>query len=248
MHTHFLSEDDTAGDIRAYVQNAVREALPDGEQWIRDDVLAQVLSKAGGSFLWVKLALETLHDNWHTQDDIHKALTEMPKGMKHLYTRMVEKIETQSPRLQLMAKRILTWTTCCWRPLGIAELQKALEPEFSGFVRLQETVVQICGNFVSVDDNKVSLIHMTARQFLLSSRDTAPAFINSELGHEHIAIACLKHLSNEKWKRIFKSFESFTATATGTAPKRNRLLLAEKGNPFLGYSVCHYAYHVRSRP
>lgn len=242
--TSFLSEDDTKGDIRAYVGNAVREALPDDEQDTQEDIIEQVLSKAGGSFLWVKLALETLHDNWHTQEDIRKVLTEMPMGMEHLYIRMLEKIETQSPRLQLMAKRILTWTACCWRPLGIAELQAALEPEFSGFVRLQETIVQICGNFVSVDNDKVSLIHTTARQFLLSGRDGAPAFIDSGYGHEHIAIVCLKYLSDEKWKRIFKTVETSTITATGTAPKKNRLLLAEKGNPFLGYSVCYYAYHV----
>ena len=244
VSTCYLSEDDTCGDIRAYVRKAVREALPDDEQQIQDDIIEQFLSKAGGSFLWIKLALETLHDNWHTQDDIRKVLTELPKGMENLYTRMLEKIETQSPRLQLMAKRILTWTACCWRPLGIAELQTALEPEFSGFVKLQETIVQICGNFISVDNDKVSLIHMTARQFLLSGRDGAPAFIDSGQGHEHIAMVCLKYLSDEKWKRIFKNVETSTITGTGEAPKKNRLLLAEKGNPFLGYSVCYYAYHV----
>ncbi len=244
IHTCFLSEDDTGSDIRAYVSNAVCEALPDDDQNIRKDIIEQVLSNAGGSFLWVKLALETLRDNWHTQDDIREVLTEMPKGMEHLYIRMLEKIESQSPRLQLMAKRILTWTACCWRPLSVAELQAALEPEFSGFVRLQETIVQICGNFISVDNDKVSLIHMTARQFLLSDRLGAPAFIDSGQGHEHIAIVCLKHLSDEKWKRIFKTVEISTTTATGTAPKTNRLLLAEKGSPFLGYSVCYYAFHV----
>lgn len=244
IRTCFLSEDDTGGDIRAYVRYAVREALPDDEQQIRDDIIEQVLSKAEGSFLWVKLALETLQDNWHTQDDIRKVLTEMPKGMEHLYTRMLDKIESQSPRLQLMAKRILTWTACCWRPLGITELQLALEPEFSGFVRLQDTIIQTCGNFVSVDNDKVSLIHMTARQFLLNGRDGTPAFIDPGNGHEHIATVCLKHLCDGKWKRVFKTIETSNTTATGNVSKRNRLLLAEKGNPFLGYSVCYYAYHV----
>ena len=246
ISTYFLSEEDTRGDIRAYVRNAVREALPDDEEQIRDDVIEQCLSKAGGSFLWVKLALETLHDHWHTQDDIRKVLTEMPKGMEHLYTRMVERIEAQSDRLQLMAKRILTWTACSWRPLSIAELQRALEPEFSGFVRLQETIVLICGNFISVDNDKISLIHMTARQFLLNDRDGAPAFVDPRSGHEHIATVCLKHLSDDKWKRVFKSVETSSSTAfgKGASPKKNRLLLAERGNPFLGYSVCYYAYHV----
>ena len=244
IYTHFLSEDDTIHDIEAYVRNSVREALPDNEKQTGEDVIRQVLSKAGGSFLWVKLALETLQDNWHTQDDIRKALTEMPKGMEHLYIRMLEKLMSQSPRLQLMAKRILTWTACSWRPLSISELQTALEPEFSGFVRLQETAVQVCANFISVDDDKVSLIHMTARQFLTSSRDGASPFIDSGQGHEHIAIVCLKHLSDEKWRRLFKTLETHTSTATWRNPKRNRLLLAERENPLLGYSVCYYAYHV----
>lgn len=244
INTCFLSEDDTSDDIRAYVSHTVSSALPNDEQEIRDEIIEQFLSKAGGSFLWVKLALEILHDNWHTQDDIQKVLTEMPRGMEHLYMRMLEKIETQSPRLELMAKRILTWVTCSWRPLAIAELQTALEPEFSGFVRLEETIIQICGNFVSVDNDKVSLIHTTARQFLLTARDDNPAFIESGAAHEHIAIVCLKHLSNEKWKRTFKDIETATSTATKSSTLKNRLLLAETGNPFLGYSVCYYAYHI----
>ena len=244
INTCFMSEDDTVGDIRAYVRNVVYDVLPDDEQEIRENIIEQVLDKAGGSFLWVKLALDKLHDNWHTHDNIRKVLTEMPKGMEYLYDRMLEKIETQSPQLRLMAKRILTWAACCWRPLRIAELQTALEPEFSGFVRLQKTIVQICGNFISVDNDKVSLIHMTARQFLLNGRNGAPAFIDPGHGHEHIAMACLKHLSDEKWKRIFKTVENSSLTVTGRAPKTNQLLLAEKGNPFLGYSVRYYAYHV----
>lgn len=240
----FLSEEDTINDIRAYVRNAVRDALPEDEEQIREDIIDQVLAKAGGSFLWVKLATETLHDNWHTQDDICKVLTEMPRGMEHLYDRMLESIQSQSTRLQVMAKRILTWAACCWRPLSIAELQVALEPEFTGFVRLQDTIVQICGHFISVDNGKVSLIHMTARQFLLNCRGSVPAFIDPGCGHEHIATVCLKHLSDDQWKRVFKTVESSTSAAKTTDSRTNRLLLAEQGHPFLGYATCYWAYHV----
>ena len=248
IDTCFLSEHDTIDDIRAYVRNAVQEALPDDEPQLKDDIIEQVLTKAGGSFLWVRLALETLHDNWHTKDDIREVLTEMPRGMEHLYSRMLEKIESQPPRLQLMAKRILSWAACCWRPLSIAELQTALEPEFTGFVRLQETIIQICGSFISVDTGKVSLIHTTAREFLLQTRGGAPAFIHSGLCHEHIATVCLKYLSDEKWKRVFKDVQNSTVTATGRLARTNRLLVAEQGHTLLGYSVCYYAYHVSQSP
>ena len=246
--THLLSEKDTIDDIRAYVRNAVQEALPDGEPQIKDDIIERVLTKAGGSFLWVRLALETLHENWHTKDDIREVLTNMPREMGLLYTQMLEKIESQSTRWQLMAKRILSWATCCWRPLSIDELQTALEPEFTGFVKLKETIIQICGNFISVDGDKVSLIHTTAREFLLQTREDAPAFIHSRLCHEHIATVCLKYLSDEKWKRVFKDVENSAITATGRLARPNRLLAAEQGHALLGYSVCYYAYHVSESP
>ena len=244
IDTCFLSEDDTINDIRAYVHSVIDEALPDDEPEIKENVIEQILLKAGGSFLWVRLALETLHDNWHTQDDIRKALTDMPKGMEPLYSQMLERIESQDSRWQLIATRILTWAACCWRPLTIAELRIALEPEFTGFVKLQETIIQTCGGFVSVDNDKVSLVHVTARQFLLNSRNGVPAFINPALGHEHIAIVCLRYLSDERWKRLFKHIENTTITVKGQAPKRNRLLVAEERHPLLGYAVCYYAYHV----
>ena len=244
IDTCFLSENDTSDDIRAFVNNAVHEALPSVEPEMRNRIIDQVLLKAGGSFLWVRLALETLRENWHTEDDIRETLTATPKGMGHLYNQMLQRIHAQSPKTQLMAKRILTWSVCCWRPLSTTELQLALEPEFSGFVNLSETIVQICGNFISVENDKISLIHITARQFLLDGWNGAPGFIDSTLGHEHIATICLKHLCDENWRHIFQSIESATVTVRGKPTKRNRLLLAEIGNPLLGYSVCYYAYHV----
>ncbi|KAI9797040.1 MAG: hypothetical protein M1835_002290 [Candelina submexicana] len=243
IFTSFLSQDDTRGDIQVYVHDAVSEALPDVEQKMRDDIMDQVLSKANGSFLWVRLVLESLRDNWHTQEDICRALTEVPMGMKNLYSQMLEKVESQSPRLRAMAKRIMTWTACSWRPLTIAELQTVMEPEFLGFVRLQETITQICGNFISVNNNKVSLVHLTARQFLLNSHKGAPPFITAEYSHEHVACACLKYLCDEKWKAICKRIEISTTLGKNASSGRNRLLLAEEGNP-LSYSVCYYAFHV----
>ncbi|KAF4618408.1 hypothetical protein G7Y89_g14896 [Cudoniella acicularis] len=94
------------------------------------DIIFVLLEKASGSFLWAKLALDTLQDDWHTKDDVRKVLTEVLKDMEVLYQRMLDTIKAQSPRLQVMARRILTWAICYWRPLSVAELQLALQPEF----------------------------------------------------------------------------------------------------------------------
>lgn len=238
--TLFLSEADTYTDMQNYVERSVEASLPDNER-IQAEVTKTILDKASGSFLWVRLALETLERNWHTEDDIHKALTELPEGMENLYNSMLDKVEAQVPRIQAMARRILSWIACAWRPLTIAELEIALQPEFTKFVRLEETVVDICGHFVSVHNSRVSMIHITAREFLLKKDHDHLPYIDSREAHTHIAGTCLRHLSSDDWRRVFKQFQHLSSLKD---KRQNRLLLAEQGHPFLGYATCYWAYHV----
>ncbi|KAI4268566.1 MAG: hypothetical protein LQ337_007765 [Flavoplaca oasis] len=240
--TLFLTENDTYKDVHTYAKRCVESILPNNKE-IQVDVIRQILDKASGSFLWVRLALETLEHNWHTEEDIRRSLTELPQGMENLYDRMLAKVQNQTPRLRAMAERILSWVACSWRPLSVSELAVALQPEFTGFVRLEETVLEICGHFVSVHNSRVSIIHMTARDFLLKkSGDTAP-FINSRDVHTHIAEICLRHLSSDKWRRVFKEIQNpFEASKNGR--KQNRLLLMGADYPFLGYATCYWAFHL----
>ncbi|KAG9231275.1 NACHT and WD domain-containing protein, variant [Amylocarpus encephaloides] len=239
---HLLMEKDTADDINAYVQRMVQVALPDDSQ-IQEEVIQEVLNKASGSFLWVKLTLETLQDSWHTKEDIRAALSEVPKGMELLYGRMLEKIKAQSQRTVLIARRILTLTICCWRPLTLIELQKALEPEFQGFVRLEHTIAQICGHFISVDNSKIFLVHGTARNFLLSSNQTDPPFVDRCEGHELLATACFRTLSNDQWRLSLKSI-SPANTKHESVLRDGGLSHIEKAHPLLRYAACHWAYHL----
>ena len=244
--TCFLSQDNTSSDIRIYVDRAVREALPDNEQ-IQGDIIDQILTKASGSFLWVKLAIEMLQENWHTEDDIQKVLTEVPKGMESLYSQMLNTISTQPLRQRLKATRILTWAACSWRPLSIAELNVVLEPEFGGFLDLETTIIRICGHFITVNNSKVYLIHSTARDFLLNGSDGSSPFVNCRSGHEHIATACLKYLSSNNWRRVFKTIRN-SHSLMNKKSKANQLIAAEKDYPFLSYAACYWAYHFSKSP
>src|SRR5204863_5610794 len=70
-----ISVMDTIDDIRAYVRCVVHESLPN-DKGIQEDIIDKVVTKAEGSFLWAKLALNTLRENWHTQDDIQRAMND----------------------------------------------------------------------------------------------------------------------------------------------------------------------------
>ncbi|KAK0666749.1 putative WD40 domain-containing protein [Cercophora samala] len=232
-----VSVDQTQEDIEQYVGSVASEIFPDAGEPIHEYVIQQITKRAEGSFLWTRLALETLRDNWHTQADIDMALNDVPNGMHSLYQRMIQNVNSQSSRLQEIALRILTWTSCAFRPLTIPELSAALQPEFDGFVNLSETVEQICGQFVRVDDGRVSLIHSTARQFLLNAADNVPAPVGAQAGHNRLAIACLQYLSQDHWRQRFALLPQERTFTDRLKPLYDKF-------PLLRYSLNHWAFHV----
>ena len=232
-----LTSTDTSQDIRAYVTSTVRENLPRDED-TQDEVIEQILTKANGSFLWVKLTLDTIRDSWHTREDIRKAMLKVPEGMEPLYDRMLSTIINQSARNCEIAQEILTWAVCSFRPLRLSELQAALLPKFDGFVSLEDTIGQICGNFIHVNNDQVTLVHATAHHFLLNKTD---GFISKHESHEHLAIACLRYLSDDRWRHAFTLGPKVYAGASTV-----RLSHYADEHPFLAYAVQHWAYHVNN--
>ena len=238
----YVSKDDTLEAIQAYVESVVQEALPDNKR-VQGTVITQVLEKAEGSFLWTKLALETLRKNWHTQGDIITTLNNVPKDMESLYRKMLELVKEQGPRPQETAFKILTWAACSFRPLKVAELEEALAPDYGEFLSLVDTIVQICGHFVGVNNDNVSLIHATARRFLIHPSEGKSPIIDPHAAHEHLASVCLRYLSLDRWRRILAQVPE-----GDTATKSDRLQDLYKTYPFLQYARDHWAYHVSHAP
>ena len=239
IQEHLLVSD-TSNDIEAYVSRTIRHNLPRSKS-VQDDITRQILLKASGSFLWVKLTLDNILESWHTQEDIRRALMEIPNGMEHLYERMLETVRNQNDRNREIAQSILTWAVCSFRPLQLTELQVALLPDFEKFVSLQDTIDQVCGHFVTVENDRIALVHATAREFLFHHSDN---FINKSKSHERLALACIKCLADENWKNILSSIPQ--AEATINRSKRTRLDQFASNHHFLRYAMEHWAYHVNN--
>ncbi|KAL8818633.1 MAG: hypothetical protein Q9223_002770 [Gallowayella weberi] len=232
-----ISAEDNEDDIREYVISSIQRILP-GDQ-AQEEIVQDILSKASGSFLWVRLALERIRDNWYTKDDIRAALTEIPGGMGPLYKRMIELIAEQPSQPHKMAVSILTWAACAFRPLGVAELEIALKPEFHDFYSLEHTIEEVCGHFVVVKNSKVALIHHTAAQFLLQNTSELPVTIIPSVGHQHIATVCIDFLSDSsKWRRAFSNMQT---TQQSNTSSHNPTSFDEY--PFLSYALTFWAYH-----
>ncbi|KAB5530436.1 NACHT and WD domain-containing protein, variant [Coniochaeta sp. 2T2.1] len=250
LTSYFLQDSDTAHDVRVYTENAVRNEIPD-DPALQKYVSDKILSNATGSFLWVRLALETLENNWYTREAIEAALTNVPRGMVAMYKRMVESINAQQPRNRDMAQLILTWAACSWRPLTLDEIRIALEPEYKDFTNFAVTINQICGHFINIERSSnatqvVSLIHATAREFLLKGDDTTAPFIDAKEAHKAMAIHCLNYLSNDRWRRYFSSIHM--NMSMGKKKGRGRVVFDDSTCPFLTYATCYWAYHVSKAP
>ncbi|KAI4136572.1 MAG: hypothetical protein LQ341_005546, partial [Variospora aurantia] len=215
-----ITADDNKDDIREYVTSSIQRILP--EDPAQEEIVQEILSKALGSFLWVRLALARNSDNWHTKDDIRAALTEIPEGMGPLYERMLALVADQPPKPHRMAVRILTWVACTFRPLEITELEMALRPDFPDFYNLERTIEEICGHFIVINKSKLTLIHHTAAQCLLDRPLSLPVAIDPHESHQHIATVCIDFLSDCHHRRRAIS------PAQGTSsPHPNRCVLTE---------------------
>jgi WD40 repeat protein/pimeloyl-ACP methyl ester carboxylesterase len=250
LTTYLLQDADTAQDIRAYTLIAVRTEIPD-DSALQRDVNDKILGNAMGSFLWVRLALETLENNWHTRETIETALRSVPLGMVAMYERMVHNINIQQPRIREMAKLILAWTSCSWRPLTFEELEAALHPEFKDFTNLVITVNQVCGHFIHVEQSSkatsvVSLIHDTTRDFLLNGGDSTVPYIDAKEAHKTMAIHCLSYLASKRWRRHFSSL--YLNISIGRNEDGGTIVLDDGTCPLLTYATRYWAYHVSRAP
>ncbi|KAH8728410.1 hypothetical protein GQ44DRAFT_784152 [Phaeosphaeriaceae sp. PMI808] len=234
-----ISADDTLSDIREYVRSNLSRILPKDPK-AQSEILRDILSKSAGSFLWVKLALSRIMQNWYLKEDIKAAIDEIPEGMEPLYVGMIENIAKQPEKSCRIASRVLCWVACSFRPLDVAELEEALRSEFAGFVNLELTVEEICGLFVVVNNGKVILIHHTARQFLLTRTKGLAISIEEHETHEHLSSICIDYLSDAtRWRRTFSALQN--------AQQVNRSLSGAavfSESPFLFYALSFWAYHV----
>ncbi|MCJ1409768.1 hypothetical protein MMC19_003851 [Ptychographa xylographoides] len=243
-----MTEDDTKSDIILYVRAVVNEVLLTDEE-IQETVIDEILRKASGSFLWVKLGLETLRDRCHTQEDIQNALNEVPEGMEKLYRKLLDSIEalkTSDPRNYPKAYRMLALVACSARPLSVEEMKVALETEFTSFYNLEKSIDQLCGHFVKIGNSKVQLIHETARSFLLDPTEDREAFLDRGKCHEHLAKVCLSYLCDEEWRPRLSRIQ---AANPAERPAHNRHLSSVLTNhPFTVYATFYWAYHVSQAP
>ena len=226
-----ISAADTLPDIKLLVEAKAKSVLLKDEK-DRAVLVDKILEKSKGCFLWTVLVLSEL-SNSYGEEEINKALEDMPRDMEPLYQRTLELMK-QAPGGKKLAKAILTWTTCATRPLTTSELDGALRVDVKdSFPQLKESIMALCGHFVNVDKfGKVQMLHGTAREFLLNEKLESEFAINKTEAHTRIARACLTYLIGEEMK------------PPRTGRRGYALNIAGKRADFSAYTCAAFSYHL----
>lgn len=116
--------------------------------------------------------------------------------MDALYDRMASSIEDDdNPRDKQLAIKMLQCLTCSLRVLSLPEMSHALGDAASGILDLQHAINDLCGGFASVDnDGNVSIIHHSAREYLLESSEQQRFRIDRKTAHKDLFLSSMRCL------------------------------------------------------
>lgn len=221
---------DIMADIEDYIHDRARN-LSSSSVAENNDLMATLLQRANGNFLWVTLVLDEL-ETVYSEESILRIIESIPEGMVPYYERVV-RVMSENKHEKAIAKGVLLWSVASLSTLTITELSEALEMDIGAKLNSARGAIEgLCGQLVSVDEQSglIELVHPTVREFLLSA--AAGEYTVSEVeANKRIALTCLEMLSSNDMQ-----------------PPRNRRQLARhtRGEtpPLLHYAATNFSEHI----
>ncbi|KAK0101598.1 hypothetical protein ONS95_006761 [Cadophora gregata] len=193
-----ISVEDSQHDIRMFME-AHADDLPVDDDRMKISLIETMVRKSAGCFLWTVLVMRQLQDIF-TADEVEEILDEVPQEMDALYTRNLN-IMASRPRSKRLAQTVLTWTVCATRALTLHELKAAILLDIGTAVtrNLETSISTLCGQFVFVDrQNRVQIVHETARTFLLALNEHSGFQLQLPLGNVQLGLACFRYLNSDE--------------------------------------------------
>ena len=213
--------------------------------YIRAELQSRLLSESHRTYLWVYLVFEELNTAMKmTSKELGVFFDSLPCSVSEAYERILSR-STYNAAIRNIVRATLSILLAAYRPLTTSELQYAvkagtqpdvrdregldIEPDRDFIIKLRNW----CGLFVQVYNDKVTFIHQTAREFLISSgvsdlqiirvNDSWMGSCTIEQAHEVMARACIAYLlmssksfhSDDTWKWPWDTTRSLLSYAAG---------------------------------
>ncbi|KAM6476480.1 ankyrin repeat-containing domain protein [Trichoderma sp. SZMC 28011] len=239
-----------AGEISLYIKDRVSHIRANlGLTWKEEEILLQGLAAIPNqTYLWVYLTLEWIEteiSNKINEAEIRNAISILPRTVDEAYN----KILARSTDVK-QTRKLLHIVVAAERPVTLAEMDLALairrhHKSYKDLAlrptdRVSKHIRELCGLFISITDEKIYLLHQTAKEFLVRRDNLMSQEHRNNLtwkfsfvpvrSHRIICKICIQHL-------LFKEFKRRSSAEILTDYVRDNL--------FLDYSAKNWAIHFR---
>ncbi|EXJ70482.1 uncharacterized protein A1O5_06551 [Cladophialophora psammophila CBS 110553] len=227
-----IKRDDNSQDIRTFVQ--AWTAMIQTKFDLSDDdssLLTRLTCRnAAGQFLFAKLVMEYLYQQ-PTRERLEKEVKfeAFPKELAEVYDRIIKRIKSRLGENEWdFVQQFLGWMTCAARPLKWHEIQGAMsisldEQKVNKKRRSSKSAHEYCGPLVTECDNRVILVHGTAKRYIAESKHIDLLAVECRL-----ASLCLEYLA-------FPCFDGDDLEA----------YILDGSYAFADYAVAKWMYHFK---
>ncbi|KAI8940928.1 hypothetical protein NX059_002183 [Plenodomus lindquistii] len=231
-------------DIKAFTNTWV-DKIASRFSPLPDDTLEYLrnltVANAKGMFLYAKLVLEHLY-GLASQAEMLEAMKQVnfPEDLKAAYDRILTRIKLTSTKQQwLKARKLLGWMVCAKRRLTWKEIQVAISIDTEHQTieydsrRVRDHIYETCGSLVILNSDQVSLVHSTAKRYIMTVGSDADGTIHESSVECELATLCLQYL-------IFPCFE----IDPSPDPNELRQSILEGNLAFEDYAVANWFHHL----
>ena len=237
--------------IDAEIPKIIGDFTDEGRQLISDSLKTM----NNRTYLWLYLTIDIIkrsRSNYRTISSIKALMRDLPPKVSDAYSRILDRSSNEP-----LARKLLQMMVVAIRPLSLMEANVALalakQPdcashkmlEFCSSQTLKSTIQNICGLFVTIHDEKLSLIHQTAREFLVQRTEKGGKPSDQWQGCFDMATA------NSTMFRIclsYLNFEEFDPNQHQYEYDDQLLVEAENDSyPFFNYAALHWTAHYNSQ-
>ena len=212
------------------------------------------------TYLWLYLTIDIIEksrSNYRKFSSVDTLLSNLPAKVSDAYERILDKSSNRDH-----ARILLQIIVAASRPLTLTEANIALtlatQQGYTSHKTLDlwplstfsSAVRNICGLFVSVHDEKLSLIHQTAREFLIQKAASDSSHLDRWQGcfdmtaaHSIISKICLDYLSLDE----FATANAIGEDASGNKRIKTRMERKCESFPLLDYAAQNWAAHYTSQ-
>ncbi|XXH05092.1 hypothetical protein Hte_011516 [Hypoxylon texense] len=190
-----LEDDNNAANIRAsvetYIDDKVKELVSfhDYDKKTEKEVRDRLVDNADGTFLWVALACQELHDTSPLRTTA--ALEALPSKLKDLYQIMLERVLASD--IKDFCVPVLSVMAHVYEPLGFNEMISLVEILADKSEKDVVNIIRSCGSFLVERGQIVSFVHQSAKEFLLKSELVQHTdFDDSTALHQSILVNALQ--------------------------------------------------------